>query len=90
MKYTTIEYGSFITNFKKNLRPIYEIAITAYETKTGNNDLIIKDDAYWMNGHLDPSMNSLHYKGERHDITEFWNIYRSLKKTMDVDFNVST
>lgn len=90
MNYNTNEDKSLITNFKKNLRPIYEMAITAYKTKTGNSDLVIMDDAYWMNGHFDPSMNSLHYKGERHDISEFWNIYNSLKKAMDVDFNTST
>lgn len=64
-----------ITNFEKELEPIYKEAIE----KFGDNDLFISDEAYWMNGVRDENMKSLRIKNKRKDLSEFWRIFDLIK-----------
>lgn len=80
--------NDLVTNFNKKLRPIYERAISEYKNKTGKDILFIEDEAYWNNGHLDTTMNSLHIKCEHMcDLTDFWEIYHILEATMKSKFD---
>jgi len=67
--------NSLLTNFNKNERPIYEKAINEYKKRGGNLDIYILDEAYWDNGYLDESMNSLNTNNRRIYHTEFWNVF---------------
>ena len=71
--------SSLLTNFNKSERLIYEKAINEYKKRGGNLDIYILDEAYWDNGYLDESMNSLHTNNRRMDRTEFWNIFEYVK-----------
>lgn len=65
---------NLITNFKKDLEPLYRKAIELY----GWDGLFITDEAYWMNGYRDDSMSALRCKNFR-DLSGFWRIFRELE-----------
>lgn len=72
------EWTSFVTNFNKSKRPIFEAAIRIFNNEVKQEVLYICDEAYWNNGHLDDKMNSLHCKDNR-DLSRFWRIFEQIK-----------
>ena len=73
-----IQNSNLLTNFKKELRPLYEEAIRRY----GMEDIFITDDAYWYNGVKDDSMCALRRKVDK-DYSEFWRVFETVKKSWD-------
>lgn len=69
----------FITNFDVEQRPIYEKAIRMFKEQFGDDGLYIKDDALDITGRNYKSMNSLHYKYKNRSLSDFWNIFYSIK-----------
>ena len=75
--HTCLENRNLITNFNKNLEPIYKKAIKLY----GWDGLYITEDAYWENGMRDETMSALRCN-EHKDLSEFWEIFDRVEKHM--------
>ena len=71
-----VENKNLLTNFKKEMRPLYEMAIKKY----GKDDVFITEDAYWENGHRDDSMCALR-KTRDGDYSEFWRVFREVEES---------
>lgn len=79
--YTGTRDTSLLTNFNISKRNIYEEAIATYKNNGGKLNIYIEEDAYWSNGHLDKSMNSLHTSDKHTCHGEFWRVYDEVVKT---------
>ncbi len=68
-----------LTNFNTKDRSKYEKAIEEYKKETGDCSLYIEEEAYWVNGYRDITMNAL--KASRNmDRSKFWKIFDTLKE----------
>jgi len=68
----------FRTNFSDTQLLRYKMAIDEFRTKTGNNRLSIKSEAFDMFGEIVENTSSLH-DSEDGDLSIFWNIFDKLK-----------
>jgi hypothetical protein len=73
-----------LTNFDIKDRNKYEKALKIYKKQTGDNTLYIVNDAYWMDGTKDNTMNSLKTSNNK-DRSCFWRIFDNIKQ----EFNTS-
>ena len=67
--------SNLVTNFNKIEEPLYRKAIEEF----GWGGLYIESDAYWRNGHKDPTLSALKTKDPSKDLSEFWRIVRRMQ-----------
>jgi hypothetical protein len=72
---------TWLTNFNRSKRPIYDEAIKIYNEKIGEEKLYIEEEAYDLMGRYVPTSNSLHTKRRGSGLDDFWEIFDKIEKS---------